>query len=96
MEGKIIITVTDGKINVDGELRNANKVGGMAIVHSLLQALGFSGAEMLDALMLIGGVEMEIEKAKAENPDDKAFKSAEDAFFKDAIENMKGGTKNEG
>ena len=96
MEGKIIITVTDGNINVSGDLRNANKVGEMAIVHSLLKAMGYKGTEMLVALQLIGGTEMEIEKAKAENPDDKAFKSAEEAFFKDAIDNITGGTKNEG
>lgn len=50
MNGKITITVTDGKISVQGSFNDASEAGELSVVHALLRAMGYQGDKMVNAV----------------------------------------------
>ena len=74
MEGKLTITVHDGKINIEGEMRDLSPAGELTIAHTLLRAMGYTGDKLVHALAMIASAEHFMEESKAEESGESKIK----------------------
>ena len=60
MNGKLTIEVKNGSISIQGDLNGASEAGELAVVHSLMRAMGYQGDSLAHALMNLILVDQEL------------------------------------